>query len=307
MIVMKKQIAALVLAGSVVGGIVAGVTVDALTSERPTRAAPARATTPAPVDVPDVEVKDPVLVMNDDGTATLSATLINHLEKPLEINSATNGQVEDLDAPPMLVHGIRLHTPLIRDEPMRIGGVGDAYRLRLSDRAQVGSTLPITLRVTEHEGYDPEIPKVSFLAPVVARTAAHADVANNGPNPSISVRDAIIVVVPGQAKAYVGGTIESTIEDMTELRPTVRPRLGQSIELLHQTATGGPSGFFAQVGTSSLGDPPYLDSDIPGDRDYVRASEVKIGQTITMTFRFPSGDVVARFKVVRGNPDGTVA
>ena len=306
MIVMKKQIAALLVAGSVVGGIVTGVTVDAWTSERPTTAAPARATSSAPADVPDVEVEDPVLVMNDDGTATLSATLINHLEKPVEINSATNGQLEDLDAPPMLVHGVRLHTPLLQDVPLRIGGVGDDYRLRVVDRVQVGSTLPVTLRITEHDGYDPEIPKVSFLAPVVARTAAHADVANNGPNPSISVRDAIIVVVPGQAKAYVGGTIESTIEDMTELRPTVRPRLGQSIELLHQTATGGPSGFFAQVGTVSLGDPPYLDSDIPGDRDYVRASEVEVGQTVRTTFRFPSGDVVARFTVVQGNADGTI-
>ena len=305
---MRHRIAALVLAASVVGGVVVGVTADALTSDGPDQARPVAATSTAPVAaaVPDVEVKEPVLVMNDDGTATLSATLVNHLKKPLEINSATSGRSEDLDAPPMLVYGGRSHAALVQDVPLRIGGVDDDYRLRMRDQVQVGSTLPITLTLTKHDGYDPDIPAASFMAPVVERTAAHADVANNGPNRSISVRDAIIVVVPGQEKAYVGGTIESTIEDMTDLRPIVSPRLGRDIELLHQTATGGPSGFFAQVGTVSLGDPPYLDSDIPGDRDYVRASEVEVGQTVRTTFRFPSGDVVARFTVVQGNADGTI-
>jgi hypothetical protein len=306
---MKHKVAVLVLAASVVGGVVVGVTADALTSDRPAKAPPAGASSAPPVvaDLPDVEVKDPVLVMNDDGTATLSAAVINHMVKPLEINSATSGQPEDLDAPQMLVYGPRLHTALEQDVPLRIGGVTDDYRLRLRDPVQVGTTLPITLHFTKHGGYDPDIPDASFRARVVARTAAHARVANNGPNRSISVRDAIIVVVPGQEKAYVGGSIESTIDDMTELQPTVTPRLGRDIELLHQTATGGPYGFFAQVGTSSLGSPPYLDNGVLGDRDYVRASEVAVGQTITMTFRFPSGDVVAMFKVVRGRADGTVA
>lgn len=304
----NRRLAAAVLVASVVGGIAVGVTAHALTTDRPPRVAPSQATSAAPaaVEVPDIEVKDPVLVMNDDGTATLSATVTNHLKKPLEINSATNGQPEDLDAPPMLVYGVRLHSALVRDVPVRIGGVGDDYRLRLRDQVQVGSTLPITLTLSKHNGYDPDIPEVSFMAPVVKRTTAHAEVANNGPNPSISVRDAIIVVVPGQEKAYVDGTIDSSIDDMTELQPTVAPRLGRDIELLHQTATGGPYGFFAQAGTTSLGDPPYLDSGIPGDRDYVRAGEVEVGQTITMTFRFPSGDVVAKFKVVQGNRDGTI-
>lgn len=304
---MKHRVAGIVLAASVVGGVAVGVAAAAMSSDSPPVRAAARTTSAAPTPtVPDVEVKDPVLVMNDDGTATLSATLINHLKKPLEINNATNGRPEDLEAPPMLVFGYRMHTAIEQDKPIRIGGVGDDYRLRLSDRVQVGSTLPVTIRLRKHNGYDSGSPQVTFVAPVVARTAAHAAVANNGPNNDISVHDAVIVVVAGQAKAFIGGWLESTIDDGTELTPTAVSPRGPLIDVLHQTATGGPSGFFAEAGEKTLlGYPSYLDAE--GDRDYVRASDVTVGQTITMTFRFPSGDVVGKFKVVRGNPDGTIA
>jgi hypothetical protein len=122
------------------------------------------------------------------------------------------------------------------------------------------------------------------------------------------VHDGVIVVVPGQAKAYIDGWFESTIDDLTEIRPTAAPRRGKSIEILHQTATGGPSGFSARAGQRSLlGYPPYLDREPHGDADYVRAAEVTVGETYRVTFRFPSGDVVAKFKVVQGRADGTIA
>ena len=70
----------------------------------------------------------------------------------------------------------------------------------------------MTLLLLRHKGFSEDRPLVTFVAPVVARTAAaHADVANNGPNDVISVRDGKIVVVPGQEKAFVGGWFESTI------------------------------------------------------------------------------------------------
>lgn len=300
----SKKLAGILLGVSVIGGMVAGGAASVWVPDRPSAAAPTRP--PVAEPLPDVEVIKPVLVMNDDGTATLSATLVNHTQKALEINNATSGQAEDLDAPQMLVHGVRQRVAIEPEAPIRIGGVGDDYRLRVRDRVQVGSTLPVTLLLIRHEGFSEDRPLVTFVAPVVPRTAAYADVANNVPNDVISVRDGKIVVVPGQEKAYIGGRFETTIADSTEIRPVAVGPRGRPIDVLHQTATGGPSGFFASPGREKglLGYSPYLDDG--GDRDYVRASDVEVGQTIRMTFRFPSGDVVGRFTVVQGNADGTI-
>lgn len=299
----SNRLAGVVLGVSIIGGIAVGVAATAMTSDHPSAAAPT--STPVAEPLPDVEVKKPVLVMNDDGTATLSATLVNHTKKALTINNATSGQAEDLDAPPMLVHGVRQRVAIEPEVPIRIGGAGDGYRLRVRDRVQIGSTLPVTLHLLRHKGFSEYRPAVSFVAPVVARTAAHADVANNGPNDIITVHEGKIVVVPGQEKAFIGGWLESTIDDSTDLRPTAASPRGWPVDVLHQTATGGPSGFFAGAGKRTpLGYGTYLDA--PGDRDYVRASDVKVGQTVKVTFRFPSGDVVGKFKVVQGNTDGTI-
>jgi hypothetical protein len=304
---MKHKVAVLVLAASVVGGVVVGVTADALTSDRPAKAPPAGASSAPPVaaDLPDVEVKDPVLVMNDDETATLSATLVNHTRRALMINDAFGGMPQDVEAPSLLGYRGAPRAILQPEEPITIGGTSDSYRFRLRDRATVGSVLPITLNLVKAR-YSRPAPDTTFSAAVVERSVKHADVANNGPNPAISVRDGVIVKIPGQGKAYVGGWVDSTIDDMTDIRPTAQSSSGRDIEFLHQTATGGPSGVFAQVGTVSLGGPPYLDERTPGDRDYVRTAEVKVGETVLVTIRFPSGDVVAPFRVVQGNTDGTI-
>jgi hypothetical protein len=128
-----------------------------------------------------------------------------------------------------------------------------------------------------------------------------------GANTDITVHDAKIVVVPGQEKAYLGGWIESTIDDLTFGRPTATGPRGRIIEYLHQTATGGPSEVVAIAGKRTpLNQPPYLDDVVLGDADYVRASDVEVGQKITVTMRFPSGDVVTKFNVVQGRADGTV-
>lgn len=299
----SKQLAGILLVISVIAGMVAGGAASVWVPDRPSAAVPTR--TPVAKPLPDVEVKKPVLVMNDDGGATLFATVVNHTTRPVGIDRAVGGQEEQDDAPVMLVHGNSADVDVEPGALMRIGGAGDQFRIRFTDRVQVGSTLPVTL----YFGYGNAMangPRVTFVAPVVARTTAYAEVANNGPNEAIRVRDGKIVVVPGQEKAYIGGRFETTIEDSTELRPTAVGPRGYPIDFLHQTATGGPSGFFASPGHEErlLGHSPYLDDG--GDRDYVRASEVEVGQTIRVTFRFPSGDVVGKFKVVQGNADGTI-
>jgi hypothetical protein len=303
---MNRRVAALLLVASVVAGAGVGAAVHAATSEQPARtAAPAVSSTPTPAKK-GVEVKDPVLVANDDGTATLSATIVNHTARALVVNNVTGGMPDDYDAPILLTFRGTPTKTIEPGVPLTIGRATDAYRFRFRDRVQIGSTLPITL--TFLKARHPADPvEVTFTAAVVKRTAVHRAVANNGPNSDIAVRDGIIVVVPGQTKAYIDGWIDSTVDDMTEIRPTGELRSGRTVEILHQTATGGPSGVFAQAGEPvRLGYTPYLDDGLPGDRDYVEADEVEVGQTVTVTMRFPSGDVVSRFKVVQGKADGTI-
>jgi hypothetical protein len=301
---MRRRVAALLLTTSVVVGVGAGVVTTAVT---PPREGPEVDIAASVAVKPLVEIVEPFLVINTDGSATLSATLISHHTGPLVINEATNGLQGDGEAPRMILHGTGSDAILRPGVPVRIGGLGDGYRLRTHDRVQAGSTLPIALSVSSRQGLFTDGPVVTAVAPVVARTSAHADVADNGPNTDISVHGATIVLVPGQDKAYIGGWIESTIDDVTELRPVGRLPGGRPIDVLHQTATGGPSGFYAQASQRMpLGGPPYVDDGEGGDADYVRSSEVRAGQTVTITIRFPSGDVVGRFRVVKAHADGTI-
>jgi hypothetical protein len=309
---MRRRVVGLILIASVVGGVVAGIAAHGLTRKTdpgPTStsrsAGPASTSSTPSARVDDVvEVRDPVLVLNDDETATLSATVVNHTDRALVINDAVGG-IPGSYAPTLLGYSGTPRAILQPEVPTTVGQINDTFRFRFRDRVEVGSVLPITLDLVKAR-YRRPASDVTFKAPVVARSAAYAGVANNGPNSAITVKDAVIVVVPGQEKAYIGGYFQSTITDRTDIRATAESPTGQRVEILHQTATGGPSGYFAEAGTSLLGRPPYLDDGIPGDRDYVRVGEVTVGQTITMTFRFPSGDVVGRFRVVQGNPDGTI-
>lgn len=297
----------MLLGVSIVGGVAAGVAADAITSDSPSRAATPRAsaTTPTPAMTTGLEVRSPVLVANDDGSATLSATVVNHTDRALTINGAMGGMPDDFEAPPLLMFAGTPRATLPPGSSTTIGRAGEPFRIRFRDRVQVGSTLPITLDLAKAR-YRRAADDVTFTATVVARTGRHADVANNGPNPAISVRDGIIVKVPGQDKAYLDGWIDSSVDDSTDIRPTGDTGKGD-VEILHQTATGGPSGVSARAGVPvPLGYAPYQDDGQPGDRDYVRADEVAVGRTVRITFRFPSGDVVGTFEVVQGMPDGTV-
>lgn len=100
--------------------------------------------------------------------------------------------------------------------------------------------------------------------------------------------DARIVVRPGEDRAYVGYTI---IDDVSELFAsqegiTATRADGRSIEWKHQTATGGPSEIGAEgrlvvEPADDVG--PYTDV---GDAYYFDSAGLKIGETITVTFRF---------------------
>lgn len=312
----------MLLSVSIVGGVAAGVAADAMTSETPAKEAKSRASTPTPTPPPTpvakdgVEVRNPVLVANKDGGATLSATVINHTDAGLSFNSATGGQEDDVEAPAMLIYADRA-TWLKPAKETAIGRAGTGYLVQFRSRVQVGSILPITLTFTAHHAPAIDPIRVTFQTPVVARGAEHADVADSDKNTAIRVNDPTIVVIPGQEKAYVGGYITSTIQDTATEVPTAVKESGEQVQYRHQTATGGPFGIFAIPGeksyfrplpyTAPADTPRYLDDGLQGSADYFRASDVEIGEKITVTMRFPSGDVVTKFKVVQGRPDGTIA
>jgi hypothetical protein len=108
--------------------------------------------------------------------------------------------------------------------------------------------------------------------------------------------DARIVLRPGQDRAYVGYTIigkgETQYASPGDVR-VVGPD-GRSIKWKQQTATGGPGDIVAAEGRQA--NPPATGPG--GDAFYIDASAVELGQTITVTFRFHTGDVAVPFKVV---------
>lgn len=100
--------------------------------------------------------------------------------------------------------------------------------------------------------------------------------------------DAYVVVRPGQPRAYVGYTM---IDDVGELFAsldgiTAKNAAGRAIAWNHQTATGG--GYLVAANGREVAQPatdvaPY---ELVGDADYFNAADLKVGETITVTFRF---------------------
>lgn len=99
-----------------------------------------------------------------------------------------------------------------------------------------------------------------------------------------------IFLRPGEDRAYVGYTLIDNVGELfVSLHHdgiTATRADGGSIEWMHQTATGGPS----EIGTHGrlVVEPaddvsPYTEV---GDADYFNATDLKLGETITVTFRF---------------------
>jgi hypothetical protein len=242
----------------------------------------------------DIEVLDAVLVMNDDGSATLSARIVNHSDAAREMSSAFVGEIPNEGATMRVFPANKNVIPAGGEATT--GGASDPVRIRVTKSPEAGAKLPVSLE------FDFEAARtITTIVPVVARTPTYDDVAGNKPNTAIKVLGAKIVVVPGQKKAYVGGSTTGTITDQAWELPTAVDAKGHPVEYRHQTATGGPYGILVEAGkTIPFGGPPWVVSeDEPqGDADYFNAKDIKVGETITVTIPFQSGDVVTAFKVV---------
>ena len=266
-------------------------------SDPPAKATPTpqAATTRAPSGI---QVLDAVFVLNDNGTATLSASISNHTDDDVAVSDA---YFEDEVPPDLAFRFFRSPTLAIPSKgEVKIGQEVPA-KVRLAPHPRVGQTVLFTLSFGSAD--EPGMPtqSIALKAKVVERSAQYAAVAGNERNTAIRAEDARIVVVPGQEKAYAILTLVSTIDDVAFERPTAKNAAGKPIAYQHQTATGGPYGIDARKGRKEeIGmSPPYR--EVTGyDADYVNAKDVTVGETISVTIPFPSGDVTVPFKVVAG-------
>jgi len=263
---MRRPVVALVLTVSVVGGVAAGVVVDASTSA-------------------------------DRTSATPAATLVNRTGDTVHV--ANEYGADERDPVGLLVYDSNQELVLEPDVPVTIGGTEDGYQIRTRERAERGLTYRIGLEFSGDGLVEVAAPPVTIEAPVVARTSQYEGIADNGPNAVITVADGVVVVVPGQEKAYIGGRISNPINDGARVPPRAVDSAGRSLAWFHQTATGG--GF-----NVTLTQAPYLDDGASREADYLLAKDVRVGETIMVTIQYPSGDVVAPFEVVRGDADGTI-
>ena len=269
-------------------------------------APPAKATPTAPPKIGashrgDVDVLDAVFVMNDDGSATLSAQIVSHLDLAQDLVSVSVG--EDPDGPALRLFQSRGDV-FRTDQTVSVGGESDPVRIRFLGIAKSGADLPailpLQLQFYAMSGLKEKYTDIDLKVPVVERSSKNDAVVGNEPNTAITVENARITVIPGQRKAYVDGTVVSTITDGAFDLPTAVDADGKVVAYRHQTATGGPYGIEAVKGKEAeIGNgPPYEERE--GDADYFDAKDLTVGETITVTIPFQSGDVVVPFKVVSG-------
>lgn len=236
-----------------------------------------------------IDVLNTLLVANDDGSATLAAVVVNHTGTAQSLSTVT---VTTLDDKPLPVRSTKILLPLPKDGSANIGVASDAGGFRVTQGAKPGYYVKITLSFTD------AMP-VTIEAPVVARTPAYDSVTGNGDPAAaqhpVKITDAKVVLT-GDSRAYFEGTVVSTIDDSAYVLPTAVDSKGHAVKYRHQTGTGGPFGLIASA------DKPihFGGSRSSGDADYFNAADLKVGETLTVTIPFQSGDVIVKVPVVAG-------
>lgn len=259
--------------------------------------------TPAP---PTLEVRDAAFVVNPDGSATLSAKVVNKTEDTYVLSYVPEANYKGQELNYLDLRFFDPHTEYPPGKSTTIGHVADQTQIRLAPAPALGSrvTLHLGFWQSDDEGSD-DLPATEVDAtidvPVVTRTAAHDSVLGTRPNESIRIEDGKIFVIPGQKQALIDGSIVSTVHDIAYELPTAVHADGTPIPYRHNTATGGPYGLFAEEGkTVRITSPPYVvtPGEFYGDFDYFDAADLTIGEKISVTIPFASGDVVGTFTVV---------
>lgn len=243
-----------------------------------------------------IDVLGAVFVMNDNGSATLSARLVNHTDDAAAISDAY------FDGEQPSEWALRVfrsdHNVIVPNGKTALGGEDGPATIRVAHAPEAGDVVPFTLAFGSADEPGMSTNTIVLKVPVIERSAEYDTVAGNEPNTAIKVENARITVVPGQKKAYVDGTVVATISDGAWELPTAVDADGKPVAYRHQTATGGPYGISAEKGRRlEIGSgPPYEEGE--GDADYFDAKDVTVGETISVTIPFQSGDVIVPFKVV---------
>jgi hypothetical protein len=261
---------------------------------------------PSPPDAPGtLEVANAVFVQNPDGSATLSANVLNGTEYSYELSYVPTAKPlgDKLGSIPLRFFNPRSTFPPRRSTT--IGDVEDQTQIRLAPAPPLGDRVTLDIGFWPIEGEDPMAEELSMTLDVrvVARTIDHLSVLGAEPNKNITIEDGKIYVIPGQSRALIDGSIVSSISDHTQELPAANDEQGNLVEYHHNTSTGGPYGISAEKDkTVRISSPPYTvpNGRVVGDFDYFDAKDLTIGEKITVNFPFQSGDVLGIFTVVRG-------
>jgi len=120
----------------------------------------------------EMDVMHALLVANDDGSATVSAGLVNKSGADQTLSSVT---VTTLDDEELTVTGAKMLLPLKDDTLSTLGASSDAGGFLVTEGATTGSYVRVTFTFSDS-------PPVTVEAPVVARTEEFDKVAGNDPS-----------------------------------------------------------------------------------------------------------------------------
>jgi hypothetical protein len=246
-----------------------------------------------------VDVKDAKFVINDDASATLVATISNRTGRPIRLNDAQFGP-ESIDARPLSFHGDRA---IKKGETLTVGSANAPIRIRLPRNSYGKGPVRMMLQFTSDGSEMTHWFEPKFSAPVTRRTSADRLIFGNTGNDLISAVEGKVHVLPGQDEAFIDVAFDARIQDVAYDLPTATRADGTPIKVRFQTVTGGPYGI--SVGPdepSEIGHPPFTS---PKRRDFglsehFLASEVRVGETITLRTDFQSGYVLTKLTVVAG-------
>ncbi len=129
----------------------------------------------------DVDVLNAMLVANDDGSATVSAALVNKTDDEQRLASVT---VTTLAGEELVVRSPKLPPlPLPADVLTNLGSAGDTISYSVTQGAKAGFYVKVTFTFS---GTSP----VTIEAPVVARTAAYDKVTGGSPTDEVEAETA---------------------------------------------------------------------------------------------------------------------
>jgi copper(I)-binding protein len=114
----------------------------------------------------EMDVLNTLLVANDDGSATLSAGIVNNTKDEQRLVSVT---ATTLDDKPLTVASTKMILSLPADNLTTIGGIADAGGFAVLKDATAGAYVKVTLTFSDAA-------PVTIEAPVVARTAEYEKV-----------------------------------------------------------------------------------------------------------------------------------